>query len=299
MERMRSTIISAVLDVLTGLAALVLFVVGDSSFHVGADLRVAVFVLAALYLGAGLVRGRGRPGNAVLKGLLVSSGSSVVLAGLGWGSIRNAVLVVLLLVAILFTICGVSARRLWAAHSAARGALALAGPLAGLAIVAVATLPAFTAHIAIRRTNTPAPVFSINRLDGGVLNSSEFRGSVVLLDFWATWCPACRRELPELNKLYRQYQGNSKVSFWAVDVLKNGDTPQKAREFMQKFGYTLPVATAGEKSLQAFDSLKLEGYPALIIIDKSGRIRLVHSGYDGSERLREELGNEIDTLLND
>jgi thiol-disulfide isomerase/thioredoxin len=175
----------------------------------------------------------------------------------------------------------------------------LVGPLAGLAIAAVAVLPALTTQIATRKTTTPAPVFSINRLDGAVVNSSEFRGRVVLLDFWATWCPVCRREMPELNKLYRQYQGNSNVSFWAVDVQKNGDTPEKAREFMLKSGFTLPVAVANEKSMEALDSLNLEGYPALIIIDKSGRVRLVHSGYDGSERLQAELAREIDTLLNE
>ena len=296
---MRSKVISAVIDVLTGLGALVLFVVGDSYLHVGADLRVGVVALAALYLCAGLVRGRGRPGNALLKGLLVSSGSSLVLVVLGWGSIRNAVLVILLLVAILFAICGVGARRLWAAHSAGRGALALAGPLAGLAIAAVALLPALTSQIATRKTNTPAPAFSINRLDGAVISSSEFRGRVVLLDFWATWCPACRRELPELNMLYRRYQGNSSVAFWAVDVQKNGDTAAKARDFMLKAGFTLPVAIANEKSLEALGALNLEGYPALIIVDKSGRVRLVHSGYDGSEHLQAELGKEIDKLLNE
>jgi len=296
---MRSTIVSAVIDVLTGLGALVLFVLGDSYLHVGADLRIAVVVLAALFLCAGLVRGRGRPRNVLLKGLLVSSGGSLLLFILAWGSIHSAVLVILLLVAILFTVCGVGARRLWAARSVGRGALVLAGPLAGFAFAAAAMLPALTSQIATRKTSMPAPVFSINRLDGAVVNSSEFRGRVVLLDFWATWCPACRRELPELNKLYGRYQGNANVSFWAVDVQKNGDTPEKAREFMLKYGYTLPVAVADEKSLQALDSLKLEGYPALIIIDKAGRIRLVHSGYDGSERLQAELGKEIDKLLNE
>ena len=291
---MRSTIISAVADVLMGLGGLVLFVLGDSYLHVGADLRVAVVVLAAVYLCAGLVRGNGPPRNVLLKGLLVSSGSSLALLILGWDSMRRPVLVVLLVTAMLFAVCGVGARRLWARHSAGRASLLLAGPLAGFGIAAVAMLPALTSQLATQKTNTPVPVFAINRLDGGTISTSEFRGRVVLLDFWATWCPACRREMPELDQLYRKYQGNPSVSFWAVDVPKNGDTPQKAREFMLKSGYRLPVAVADERSLQ---SLKLEGYPALIIIDKSGRIRLVHSGYDGSERLQAELGKEIDSLL--
>jgi predicted transcriptional regulator len=82
-------------------------------------------------------------------------------------------------------------------------------------------------------------------------------------------------------------------------VQKNGDTAAKARDFMLKAGFTLPVAIANEKSLEALGALNLEGYPALIIVDKSGRVRLVHSGYDGSEHLQAELGKEIDKLLNE
>jgi len=100
--------------------------------------------------------------------------------------------------------------------------------------------------------------------------------------------------MPELEKLYRRYQGNSKVSFWAVDVQKDGENPEKARDFIQKAGYTLPVAFGSEKSLER---LSVEDFPSLIIIDKSGRIRLVHTGYDRSEQLQGELSKEIDTLL--
>lgn len=293
---MRSTLISAVADILTGLAALVLFVLGDDYLHLGADLRVAVVVLALLYLLAGLFRGHGRPGNAWLKGLLVSSGSSLVLFIVGWGSLRHVVLAILLLIAILFTICGVGARHLWAARSTARGSTALLVPLAALVVVAVTAIPALTARLATRKTSAPAPPFSISRLDGTVVSSSDLRGHVVVLAFWATWCPPCRRELPKLNELYRRYRGNSQLSFWAVDVQKNGETPEKAQDFMHRAGYTLPVAFAGEKS---FAGLGVEGYPSLVLIDKSGRIRLVHTGYDGSEPLQAELSQEIETLLDE
>ena len=296
---MKDTIISVVADVFAGLAALVLFVLGDSFLHVGADLRVAVIVLGALFLCAGLLRGRGRPRSALLKGILVSSAGALGLLVLAWGSVQNAELLIFLVTAILFTLCGVGARRLWAAHSARSGLLLLAAPLAGLAAAALAILPAFTTRIATRKTSTPAPAFSFKKLDGTVVKSSEFRGRVVLVDLWATWCPACRRELPELDRLYKQYQGNASVSFWAVDVQKNGDTPEKARDFMRESGFTLPVAVTNESSLEGLGSLNLEGYPTVMIIDKSGRIRLVHSGYDGSERLRAELAGEIDTLLDE
>jgi thiol-disulfide isomerase/thioredoxin len=293
---MRSRVISVVADILTGLAALVLFILADSHFHVGADLRICVVALAILYLGAGLIRGQSRPGNAWVKGLLVGSGGSLVLLIVGWGSIQPIILAILLLIANLFTICGVRVRHLWAAQSAARGGMMLFVSLAALVVATVTTIPALATRIATRETSVPAPIFSLSRLDGTVVSSSDFRGRVVVLDFWATWCPACRREMPELEQLYRRYQGNSKVSFWAIDVQKNGETPEKARDFMQKAGYTLPVAFGSEKALEG---LSVEDFPSVIIIDKSGRVRLVHTGYDRSEQLQSELSKEIDTLLDE
>ena len=83
-------------------------------------------------------------------------------------------------------------------------------------------VPTLATRIASKEISAPVPAFSINRVDGTEVSSAELRGRVVVLDFWAPWCPACRREMPELEKLYHRYQGNSRVSFWAVDMQKNG-----------------------------------------------------------------------------
>src|ERR1035441_3087048 len=96
---MRSILTSGAADIATGLAALALFVLGDNYLHLGADLRTTLIVLALLCLCAGLVRGHSRPESAWLKGLLVSSGASVVLLILGWDSLHHPVLALLLLIA--------------------------------------------------------------------------------------------------------------------------------------------------------------------------------------------------------
>jgi len=294
---MRSKVISVIADVFAGLAAMVLFALGDAYLHVGADFRVAVVVLAALYLCAGFIRGQRYPENAWVKGVSVSSGSFLVLLILGWDSMHHAVLAMLLMVALLFPVCGAHARHLWAARLLAKGAVAASVPWAVLLIAALTMLPPFMTRIATRMTSVTIPEFTISKLDGTTVKSSDFRGRVVLVDLWATWCPACRRELPELDKLYRRYHANPKIMFWAVDVQKNGETPEKVRDFMQKYGYTLPVGVADEEALKALRDLHLEGYPSLIIIDPAGHVRLVHTGYDGSEQLRAELSREIDFLL--
>jgi len=290
---MRVKIISVLADIFTGLAAFSVFIVGDAFIHWAADLRLFIVTLAALYLGAGFLRGQGRPENAWLKGLLVSSGGSLVLLILLWGQLFHLVVALLFFIANLSAICGVYARRLYLL-SATRAGLTILVPLAALALVVVTTVPRLATRIATRQMSAAAPVFSIRKLDGTVVNSADFRGSVVVLDYWATWCPACRREMPELEKLYQRYRANSRISFWAVDVQTGGETPEKARAFMQNAGYTLPIALGSENSSQA---LNPEGFPSLVIIDTTGRVRLIHTGYDRSEQLQARLSGEIDTLL--
>ena len=291
---MRSEIISLIADVFAGLAALLLFFLGDGYFHVAADLRTALVSLAVLYLAAGLLRGRGWPENAWLKGLVVSSGGSLVALVLLWNQLLHLEVATLLLVASLAAICGVCVRRLWAAHSRVRAGVIFLAPLGVLIVAALAVVPTLATRIASQEMSAPLPAFSIKRFDGTEVSSAELRGRVVVLDFWATWCPACRREMPELEKLYRRYQGNSRVSFWAVDMQKNGETPEKALAFMQSAGYTLPLALGHDERL---GGLQLQGFPSLLIIDTAGRIRLVHTGYDRSEKFQAELAGEIDKLL--
>jgi thiol-disulfide isomerase/thioredoxin len=295
-EHMRSRLISGTADILAGLVAFVLFVVADSFLHVASDLREAVVVLSLLYLAVGLLRGTGRPDNAWLKGLLVASGGTLVMFVLLWNQILHVFLAILLLVANLSTVWGVRARRIWSHRSALKWGMILLAPVAMFVLVVFTTIPTVATRVATRRTSVPAPVFSMTASGGGQINSAGLHGRVVVLSFWATWCPACRRELPELDQLYRRYRSNSSVSFWGVDVLGNGETAAKAEDFMQKAGYALPLAFGNEKSSE---DLGGDGLPFLIIMDKFGRVRLVHNGYDRSEPLQSELSKVIEALLNE
>src|SRR5258708_6518946 len=295
---MKSRLVSGAADILAGLAALVVFFLADGFIHVAADLREAVLVLSVLCVSAGLLRGNGRPVNAWLKGLLVASGGALAMIVLLWNQVQHVFLAIFLLVMYLFTVCGVRARRLWSHQLAGKGAIILLAPFAALSIFAFSTFPTVATRVATRLITVPAPppAFSLSASDGGQINSAGLRGRVVILSFWATWCPACRRELPELDNLYRTYQNNSSVSFWAVDILGNGETADKAKAFLQKAGYGLPIAFATEKSLEDFGG---DGLPFLVIMDKSGHIRLVHRGYHRSEPLQPELAKEIKALLNE
>ena len=285
-----------VLDVLAGLLAFAVFLTLDTYFHVASDLRTAIVFLAVLFLCAGVVRGRG--GNAWLKGLLVSAGGALIMLAVLWAAIFHTVVVIFVLTAILFTVCGVRARHFWTNHSPGSATLLIVAPLSALVIIALTAFPRLAGGIATRETSSPVPVFTVTQLDGTAVRSTDWHGRVAVIDYWATWCPACRRELPELNNLYRQYQNDPAVVFWAVDVQQNGESPQKASAFFQKADYVLPLAIDSQNSADTLARrFAFEGFPVLILIDRSGRVRLVHVGYDRSERLQDNLNKEIQSLL--
>jgi peroxiredoxin len=115
---------------------------------------------------------------------------------------------------------------------------------------------------------TPAPLFSLQDLSGKTWNLSALRGSVVMINFWATWCRPCREEMPSidaLNEIMRE-----RDDFVILEVLYQ-DTPEKAAEFMKKNGYGLTVVVDSDE--QAAESYGITGIPETFVIDKKGILR--------------------------
>jgi thiol-disulfide isomerase/thioredoxin len=95
---------------------------------------------------------------------------------------------------------------------------------------------------------------------------SDLKGSVVFLNFWATWCPPCREEMPSMETLYRRL-GKAGLEFLAVDI----GEPQKAVEtFVTERGLTFPVALDG--SGRVSETYGIRSIPATFIIDRDGSI---------------------------
>jgi len=130
-----------------------------------------------------------------------------------------------------------------------------------------------------------APGFSLPSLKGARVSLASLKGKVVLLDFWAQWCEPCKKELPELEKLSKQYAG--KLVILGVNIDKSRDNAVKlARELGLSFEVLLDPSglVAGQ-----YDLPKM---PTSYLIDKKGIVRFVHEGFEGSsdvERLKQEL----------
>ncbi|TDG38040.1 TlpA family protein disulfide reductase [Pedobacter changchengzhani] len=107
---------------------------------------------------------------------------------------------------------------------------------------------------------------------GEIVDLGELKGKVVFLNFWATWCPPCRAEMPSINKLYTQFKDDADVVFIFVDG--DGDLP-KANAFMKARNYQMPVFKAESNVPNQIFSGSL---PTTVIFDKQGRISLKHEG---------------------
>jgi len=121
--------------------------------------------------------------------------------------------------------------------------------------------------------------FKLELITGGTVSLSSYRGKVVLLSFWATWCVPCQQEMPAMQKLYDQLKSKGLVVV-AVDVAEDKAT---VAAFLRKNGYTFPVLldTTGEVAGNSVYSAN--AIPTNYIIDKNGKIRGRKIGIDGPE----------------
>ncbi|MGH9449501.1 MAG: TlpA family protein disulfide reductase [Terriglobia bacterium] len=111
-----------------------------------------------------------------------------------------------------------------------------------------------------------APDFSLTDLDGQTISLANFRGKVVILDFWATWCGPCRMEIPGFVQLQQKY---GPQGFQIIGVsMDNG--PQPVREFYQQFHMNYPVAMGNEKLGELYGGII--GLPTTFVIGRDGRI---------------------------
>lgn len=128
------------------------------------------------------------------------------------------------------------------------------------AVCIVASYPTFAAQ-------TSAPDFTLNDIDGKKVNLSEFRGKVVLLNFWATWCGPCRAEMPSLHNLYNEYKDKG-----FVVIAISADTSEKpVKSFAKELKLSFPILMDKNKAV-SFDDYGVLGLPTTFLIDKNGII---------------------------
>ena len=130
-----------------------------------------------------------------------------------------------------------------------------------------------------------APDFSLPELAGGQLTLSAYRGKVVLLDFWATWCDPCREEIPRFVDLQNKY-GNRGLQIIGVSM---DDGPDPVRDFYQHFKMNYPVVMGNAKTGELYGGVL--GLPIAYLIGRDGRIHAKHIGATNSSVFEKEIVN--------
>lgn len=135
-----------------------------------------------------------------------------------------------------------------------------------------------------------APDFTLPRLDGGEVTLSDLRGQVVVVNFWATWCPPCRAEMPDLQRAYEERKDEG-LTILAVNTTFQ-DSESSAAQFVQDLALDLPILL--DRSGEMSRSYELRAMPTTLFIDRQG---IVHEVILGGPMSEETIEQNLDQLL--
>ena len=129
----------------------------------------------------------------------------------------------------------------------------------------------------VGKVNQPAGEFELQALDGGTVRLSDLRGKVVVVNFWATWCGPCIREMP----MFQEYQDRyPNIVVLGVD---EEETPEKVSQFIEQMGITYTIAL--DQRAEMGRAMRVSFLPTTIFIDEKGEIRFRHYGIMSEEQL--------------
>jgi peroxiredoxin len=150
-----------------------------------------------------------------------------------------------------------------------------------LSIIAMALLAGCTDHGA--QSGTMASDFSLKDMSGKTVRLSDYKGKVVLLEFWATWCPPCRASVPGLEKLHEAYKDKGLVLL-AVSMDEGG--PDEVKSFIKERGITYTVLRGNEDVVTKYE---VRSIPMILVLDKEGRIAKRYLGLGSDEDLEKDI----------
>ena len=164
-----------------------------------------------------------------------------------------------------------------------------AGPASANATPFFTTLaaPARVSSAPAPVAGAPAPDFSLKSLDGQQVSLSQFKGHPVLINFWASWCPPCRLEMPDLVKAYTAHKAEGFVLL-GLNATSLDSLPD-VKAFVKEFGMTFPVLLDEDGSVAAL--YRLRGLPLSVFVDRQGIISRLNIGAMSADQIEKYIGD--------
>jgi thiol-disulfide isomerase/thioredoxin len=141
----------------------------------------------------------------------------------------------------------------------------------------------------------PVPPFLVRDLDGNIISTAEWHGKVTLVNFWATWCPPCREEMPQLIGLVNRYKDRLQV----IGISMDDAAPEAVKQFAKEMGVNYPIIMGGKEINEEYGGVP--ALPTSFIVNQDGRVVQKHVGlfppdvYDGE--VRALLGLPLDAKI--
>jgi len=148
------------------------------------------------------------------------------------------------------------------------------GMAKGLALAAAFVLPVFAAS-----SSGPAPGFQLSGRGGKTIDLAQFKGQVVMINFWASWCKPCRDEMPLLEDIYKKYKP---MGFTMLAVNVEPDT-KDADAWLGKLPKPVTFPIAYDVDSKVSKLYKVETMPSTVIVDRKGNVRALHRGYKAGD----------------
>jgi peroxiredoxin len=158
-----------------------------------------------------------------------------------------------------------------------------------LGFVGVRLWPQAAAMVGVGSAGAAAPEVQVTTLDGQQFALSELRGQVVLVNFWATWCPPCRVEMPGFQRVYEETRERG---FTIVGLSTDRGARGTVERFLEERGLTFPVALASAEAIRGFGEPR--ALPTSFLIDHEGRIRYTVKGIFAEPALRRAVSRLLD-----
>lgn len=129
-----------------------------------------------------------------------------------------------------------------------------------------------------------APEFELKMLNGQTVKLSDYRGKTIMLNFWATWCPPCREEMPHMQQFYSEYEKDG-VVILGVNATSTEISVPVVDSWLKEWGITFPVVL--DEQGEVINRYRVNSYPATFVIDRDGVIRHKHPGPMNMQMLKE------------